>query len=239
MNAETSLVDRNEEGKAIESCIRDYRNCFIFGNEGVGKSFLVRKIAERDYPHTIFYSADSRSIKVLLINWIISGLAFFSVKDLYRKNQRELKSIFYRMIDKKRCYMIADHILPIGPKYCAFLKYLMEQKGFSLMVIARSYFRKDIGSLETIIYDFEKIEIDNLSRKHSDLLIFQLMQEEFTRWDIKALKQAVWRLSRGNPGMIKKLCSLAREKNYVNQKGFNTKLLNLDYQIMTLSEKGG
>ena len=223
------LIDRENELKVIADLMEKKRNIFVFGQEGVGKSVIIHRILVNKIMDAILLSEKSSSLKESLINIIISGRSHDD--SIGKNNILSLKKILYRLLNKKYEYVIFDHVGRVGPKFYSFLTYLMD-KNIPLLIIGRGLDKQNIGHLRMALYDFEKIEIKNFNNAASNILIGHFINEFCIKLTKEAeFKQAVFDHSKGNPKIIKTLCSLARDVKYKRNNSLDVHLMDLDRRI--------
>jgi len=224
------LVGREKECTAIAGFISQRKNLIIFGEEGTGKSAIIKSVLEDKNIASLLYSQDSSTQKISLSNLILS--AFGNTKAVQELNILALKNALYRIInEKKPGYIVLDHVESVEPKFYSLFVYLMEAK-IPLIVLSRGIQKKDIGHLRMSLFKFEKVEISNLDRPTADVLIGHFIKE----FGIKITKDAdfkkqIFHFSKGNPKVIKGLCFLARDVKYQKNDVLDVKLMDLDRRI--------
>ena len=224
------LIGREKEYAAISALISQRKNIIIFGAEGTGKSVIIKSVLKDRNITGLLYSQDSRTLKGALSNLAVS--IFGNTKAAQELNILALKNTLYGIIkDKKPEYIVFDHVESVEPKFYSFFVYLMEAK-IPLIILSRGLQKKDIGHLRMSLFQFEKIEISNLDRSTEDVLIDYFIKE-FGIGVVKTdeFKQAIFSHSKGNPKIIKALCSLASDVKYQKNDSIDVKLINLDRRI--------
>lgn len=221
-------IVRLKEKDIISKAILKRKSLFVYGPEGVGKTFLLRHILENINSANIFYSENCSSLK----NALLSLLSYeYNRTSLLRNNILGLKKLFYKLLKREKPYFIFDHIGRVSPKFYSFFEYLMDEE-IPFTIISRGISRNEIGHLVMATFYFEKIGIFNLNRATTNSLVDHFISE----FNIKITREAefkkeIFRFSRGNPKIIKELCSLAREGKYQKDSCLDVKLMNLDLRI--------
>jgi len=221
-------IVRLKEKKIISKAILDRKSLFVYGPEGVGKTFLLRHILKNIKGANIFYAGNCSSLK----NTLLSLLNYeYSRTSLLRKNILDLKRLFYKLLKREKPYFIFDHLGRVLPKFYSFFEHLMDEE-IPFAIISRGTNRDEIGHLVMATFYFEKIEIFNLDRVATNSLVDHFISE----FNIKItreteFKKEVFRFSRGNPKTIKEFCSLARNGKYQKDGCLDVKLMNLDLRI--------
>ena len=101
-----------------------------------------------------------------------------------------------------------------------------------MLILAKDSHTKTIGNLSLLLCLFDKLEIPPFNRNVS----FELTNYFIENFDVKvtkeiSFKKGVFCYSRGNPGIIKSLCLLARDRRYQKEGFTDVKLLDLDRRI--------
>jgi hypothetical protein len=225
-----NIIGREKECAAISALISQRKNIIIFGAEGTGKSTIIKSVLKEKNIKSLLYSQDSRTLKGLLSNLILSVLG--NTKAIQGANTLVLKKALYGIINEKKPeYIVVDHLENVEPKFYSFFVYLMEAK-IPLIVLSRGLQKKDIGHLRMSLFNFEKVEISNFDRTATDILIGYFINE----FGIKITKEAdfkkeIYHFSKGNPRIIKGLCFLARDVKYQKKDTLDVKLMDLDRRI--------
>jgi hypothetical protein len=224
------LIGREKECAAISSLVSQRKNIIIFGAGGIGKSAIIKSVMKDKNITGLLYSQDSRTLKSSLTDLILSVSG--NTKAVQEVNILALKKALYGIINEKKAgYIIFDHVESVEPKFYSLFVYLMEAR-IPLIVLSRGLQKKDIGHLRMSLFAFEKVEISNLDRPTGDVLIDYFIKE----FGIKVVKtdefkHAIFSHSKGNPKIIKALCSLARDVKYQKNDSIDVKLMDLDRRI--------
>lgn len=221
-------IVRLKEKEIIPKAILERKSLFVYGPEGVGKTFLLRHILENIKDPNISYSGNCSSLK----NTLLSLLSYeYSRTSLLRKNILGLKKLFYKLLKREKPYFILDHVSRVSPKFYSFFEYLMDEE-IPFTIVSRGISRKEIGHLVMATFYFEKVEMSNLDKLTAYALTDQFIKE----FEIKTAKEddfkkEIFHYSRGNPKIIKGLCSLARDGKYQKDGCLDVKLMDLDLRI--------
>ncbi len=221
-------IVRLKEKEIISKAILDRKSLFVYGPEGVGKTFLLRHILENVKNSNISYSGNCSSLKNALLGLLDYE---YSRSSLVQKNILSLKKLFYKLLKRENPYFVFDHIERVAPKFYSFFKYLMDEK-IPFAIVGREISRKEIGHLVMATFYFEKIEISNLDR----LTTYTLVDHFIKEFRIKTTKEAdfkkeIFHFSKGNPKTIREFCSLAGDAKYQKESCLDVKLMNLDLRI--------
>jgi hypothetical protein len=222
------LIGRDPECRLLDDLIRQRKNILMVGPEGVGKSAVVDHVLAGGAIKNVLYSKSSASLKETLANMAEFALGS---KNLHQKNILSLKKICYQLLESIPDYAILDHMAWVAPKFYGFLTYLKEQK-ITFIIATRSSDKKDIGHLWMGLYDFERLEIKNLDQAGTGQLIYYCAQSlDLKLPEATHFKNEVFKISKGNPKIIKELCRLAREEKYRPEGHIDVKLIDLDRRI--------
>lgn len=225
------LIGREHECRLVEDLMRQKKNVLILGDEGVGKSAIVENVIAGGVGENILYSKRSATLKETLVNMV--GAAQGG-KDLQKKNILSLKKICYQLLDANPEYVVLDHVAWVERKFYGFLTYLKERK-IPFVIATRRPGKKNIGHLWMGLYDYQTLEVKNLDQTKTS----QLIDHYASSLDLKIgaptdFKKEVFKISAGNPKIIKDLCQLARDEKYRAKGYIDTKLMDLDRRILSI-----
>ena len=224
------LLGRGKEIEKIVDVVSQRKNLFLFGEENVGKSLIVKHVLEETGGKGTLYSDDCSTIKTSLAGFLKGD---YDSTFLSCQNVLSLRKLFYKKIQKEKPYLIFDHIGSVGPRFFSYLENLLDEH--PVLFIARSSGPEEIGDLSLLLFSFDKLEVHNLNRKYAYELITHFIESCRLVID-KAdyFRKEVYRLSRGNPGAIREICQYAGKDEYKVGKEIKFRLLNLDRKIDSL-----
>jgi hypothetical protein len=222
------LIGREHECRRLSDLIRDREHVLVLGEDGVGKSAIINHTLEDGVLKNFLYSKHSTTLKEALVNLV--GVAAGG-KDLAKQNIVSLKKTCYRLLDKDPEYAVFDHVAWVERKFYAFLTYLKE-RNIPLIIATRQPGKKNVGHLWMGLYDFEILEVKNLDLTKTG----QLVDAYSSSLDLKIdaptdFKKDVFKISAGNPKVIKHLCRLARDEKYRAKGYIDVRLIDLDRRI--------
>ena len=222
------LIGREQECRLLKELMRQRKNILILGPEGVGKSAMSDHVLMGGPVKNVLYSKRSGTLKETLVNIIQSA---FGSKDLQKKNILTLKKICYQLLDQSLEYVVFDHVEWVEPRFYGFLTYLKERK-IPFIIATRTQDKKNIGHLWMGLYDFERLEIKNLDQAKTGQLVDYYAKSFDLKLNAAAdFQKEVFKISEGNPKIIKELCDLARDEKYRAKGHTDVKLMDLDRRI--------
>jgi hypothetical protein len=224
------LIGRDKERNQIVDAVSQRKNLFLFGLEGVGKSFIVKHVLEETGGRGVLYSDDCATIKTSLFGFLNGD---YGSKFLSDHNVLSLRKLFYKKIQKENPYLIFDHMGRVGPKFFSYLENLFDEH--PVLIIARSSDPGDIGDLSLLLYSFEKLELQNLNRKHAyELITYFIDSYSLVIDKVDHFRKEVFLISSGNPAVIREICQYAKKSEYKVGDEIKLNLLNLDRKIDAL-----
>ena len=221
------LIGRETELRIVREHLRAGRNLAVCGPAGIGKTALVR--AALDGRAAAVYCADTATLKTACESLLAQlGLAVAEADNVQRKRA------VLRALRRRRSVVVFDHVGRVSPKLLSLLESV--HGSHPLIVVTRSLAWKDIGHLKMILYDFDTLELTNLSEPDARQLVrAQINQLGLTVPNPTEFERDLWRLSRGNPGRIVALCQQANQGHYTFGGHLDTCLLDLDRRIKNLN----
>jgi predicted ATPase len=222
-----NLIGRDAELKLVREHLRAGKNLAVYGPSGVGKTALVQAaLAGRK---AAVYCADTATLKTaceLLLAQL--GLRVAEADNVQRKRA------VLQALRRRRSGVVFDQVGRVSPKLLSLLENLHESH--PLIVVTRSLAWKDIGHLKMILYNFDTLELTNLSEPDARQLVRgQIHQLGLTVPNPTEFEHDLWRLSHGNPGRILSLCQQAKQGHYAFGRRLDTRLLDLDRRIKSLN----
>ncbi len=221
-----NLIGRDRELAVVRQRLQSGKNLVVFGKEGVGKTALVRA-AMAGMPEAL-YCGDTTTLKTACESLLAQlGLAVSDADNVVRK-----RAILQATASRKR-WFVFDHVGRVSPKLASFLDTVRESH--SLVIVARSIAWAEIGHLKMILWDFDKLELEPLSRERAlDVLRAEMDRLGLRVPDREHFGTEVVAMSRGNLHVLMRLCRWAAGGGYVPGKHFSTQLLDLDRRISDL-----
>ncbi len=224
------LIGKDKEVERVVEAISQRKNLFLFGQESVGKTSIVKHVLEETGGKGILYSDNCSTIKTSLAGFLKGD---YDPVFLSSQNISSLRKLFYKRVHREKTYLIFDHMGSVGPKFFTYLENLLDEH--PALFVARSPDPGEIGDLSLLLFSFDKLEIHNLNRKHAFELITHLIESYNLVIDKEDyFRKEVFRLSSGNPSAIREICQYAGKDEYKVGKEIKFTLLNLDRKIDAL-----
>jgi hypothetical protein len=248
------LPYQEKELKVIKNYLKAGENLHIYGAEGTGKSFLLDWIYDNfneiDNSRIPIYCRSSRTLKQILL--YISGFLLNHFKhlesidkfkrikeirypsDIKKLNIRTLRNLVFSYILQDDFCVILDHLEYVTTKINSFLTVLYER----VPVISASRQSWELtdyafrGKLDYCLYLTPKLKLENLKKKDAFVLMAILCRN--LKIDCTARQKmfdSVFRISKGNPGVISTIFEKAQRPKYHKDKGLNLKLIMIDSRI--------
>jgi hypothetical protein len=245
------LSSQKEMIKTITGHLRNRKNLHIYGIEGTGKSFLLDWIydnwKEIDDSLIPIYCRSSRTLRQIFLH--ICGFLLYhfkhlesidkfkrikeikSLADIKKLNIRTLRNIIFPYILQDNFCVILDHLEYVTPKINSFLTVLYERAPV-ISASRQSWEITDysfLGNLSYCLYLTPKLKVENLSRQDTFLLIKKLAGDTI-KVSGNVFKD-IYHMTKGNPGLTKKIVAKAYKPEYRTRGTINLNLIMLDIKI--------
>ena len=224
------LIGRDKEVEKVVDAVSQRKNLFLFGQESVGKTSIVKHVLGETGGKGILYSNNCSTIKTSLAGFLKGD---YDPAFLSSQNISSLRKLFYKRVHKEKPYLIFDHMGSVGPKFFTYLENLLDEH--PALFVARTPDPGEIGDLSLFLFSFDKLEVHNLNRKYAFELITHLIESSGLVIDKEDFfRKEVFRLSGGNPSAIREICQYAGRDEYKVGSEIRFRLLNLDRKIDAL-----
>lgn len=215
----TRLVGREAEATHVLDAVSRHISVLLVGGVGVGKSHLLDTLT---FERPVLSMDDTKDFKKSLANILLylfdgdkeaAGALFY--KDLKRDGQ--LVACVNKETVPAMCKILVsitqpgEYVLKIGeidgitPTVVRALELLKDH--FTIVTTTRGVKAINAG----FIWNFERVEVQNLSRAYT-LRLVHYLTEELTPDDKQYLANKVWDTSEGNPRMVQELCGRFRKE---------------------------
>jgi hypothetical protein len=213
------VVGREPEARRIIELVNKNISVLLIGGIGVGKTYLLNSLK---FDRKILEVEDCKDFKKSLVNILLY---------LFNGDKEQVSELFFKdttdntklsaQVNKESltgiCKILMgvcktqEYILKIGdidsitPTVVKALEVLKDH--FTIITTGRTLKPQSAG----FIWNFERIEIINLSRPNTLRLTHYLCQE-LEPEDAEYLRNKVWDTSEGNPRMVQELCGRFRKE---------------------------
>lgn len=213
------VVGREPEARRIMELVNKNISVLLIGPIGVGKTHLLNGLK---FERKLLEVEDCKDFKKSLVNILLYlfGGDKEQVADLFFKDTADNTKLAAQ-VNKESVASICkilmgvckpqEYILKIGdidsitPSVVKALEILKDH--FTIVTTGRSLKPQSAG----FIWNFERIEITNLSRQNTLRLTHYLCQD-LEPEDAEYLRNKVWDTSEGNPRMVQELCGRFRKE---------------------------
>ena len=225
-----SVVGKTREISRISKYISERKNLFVWGNQGTGKTFIVKYVLDTLGDKRVLYSHNSVTLKSSLLGFLSND---FDARYLLRRNILSLRKLFYEKAKRDHPYFVFDHIERVNSRLYSFIDNLIDD--YNVLIIARCPDSACIGRLVLLLCFFDKLEVSNLEKRHAyELIDYFIDVFNLNISDMNYFRREVFGISRGNPSIIKDICRYAKDDKYMIGKKINLNILNLDRKILDL-----
>ncbi|HPD61375.1 MAG TPA: ATP-binding protein [Thermodesulfobacteriota bacterium] len=186
------FVGRDQETNRIVELIEQNNNVIVSGKYGIGRTSLIRHIADITKNRWRFIFIDFSQTPARACQAILSQL-LTEKKFIGRKNK---KYEFNRFLlvnlefeDQRQCVIVLDNIAKLSHPKIALIRDLAWGKRFLLVAIAEAFLpEKDFFLLRKALIPVEVITIQNLSQQNSEKLLQQFSEKYQFNWDDRQIK---------------------------------------------------
>lgn len=219
---------RQEVLNKINNLILKKRNILVLGEQGVGKSYLIRLVNSKE---KLLFIDDFFEFKKTLLNWILSlydnDKVLAQNKLVEFSEQSKVKVLNYSTIPhlikfinstcaNKDYIIIIDSIDSIPPRAVKNLDLLKET--FCIVAAAREIPKKK----ENFFWDFEVITLQNLNRSETtELIEGTLSPIELKNLNLTELTTHIYQNSDGNPKKINEFIKRLRNEKSIHPANLN------------------
>jgi integrase/recombinase XerD len=205
-------VGREQEVKRIEAALDKDISVILVGEIGVGKTHLLNALR---FPKPVLELDNTKEFKksvVSILLWLFNNDKEQVAEMLFNKTERDamhnrmnresvlnLCELLMQVTTEKEYILRIGDIDSITPTISKALEMLKTH--FTMITTARS-----IKMSAIFVWDFERIEIERLSRVES-LRLFHRLTDQLDFESTEHARNKVWDTTEGNPKMIVELCT--------------------------------
>ncbi len=213
----------------------------IHGPAGAGKTFLVRALLP-EFPSLLYCGASATLLAVLrsLAEQLcragaprLQRACHGDFAALRRKSAVSLKGLVVDALRDRRYALVFDHVDRPAASFGSAVREIIGWANTPVIAIARSPHMEDLGSLHGLFPDRnDRFELRNLLP--SAAFDFAKSAAEHLRLTADNLPDFVARvaeLSRGNPGAMLRMITMARQEKYRREDAIKVTTLFIDYRL--------
>jgi hypothetical protein len=232
---QVSLFDRSEEFSALKRAVVENRkSMLVFGQEGSGKSSLLRRLAsirkECLYlPHCVSPTD--------LLTGIISAMGNAGIAKSELKPSRSgigpMRGIVQRGLKERDWILLLDHVQSPSPALAHLVRELNYYGRTPLAFAGRSQHMEDIGNFRTFCTD-RSCRIEMKPWPQAVALEFTRQQAAtvgLTASNLEETLKAIADMSRGHPGPILEMLRMAKQPAYQRDGQVKVHVVYLDYRL--------
>jgi hypothetical protein len=216
------IFGREDELMAVRRRLAARRSFLLYGPSRMGKTSLVLE-ALREHPESI-YCPQSQTMQVVLRTvatalWHRSGVArqkLRSAEEVKTKSAVSLKGIVLDTLREGRFWIALDHLQRPSQAFAAEVKEIAGWGATPVLAVSNSDHMEDLGFLLPLFSDrSEKMELRPLNEAAAQAFLAQAIKASGLRAEnLAEFTSRVLELSRGNPGVITAMVSMAKSPKY-------------------------
>lgn len=212
------IIGRDKEINEIQELVDKGVNVLIVGKQGIGKSAILKNIEAKNTAR--FDEVNKQALQGLCLHILKNDKQ--ALKDLLYKDDEELDTkitkesiaslceLACRIAEKQEYTLIIDDVSSITPRSVKILEAL---KNHFVIVCAARQVAIDKSSF---LSNFQKIELKNLSREHSLLLIDKLSSDILNIIeDYELYRNHIFEQTEGNPGFLREIVDRYRKEEII------------------------
>jgi hypothetical protein len=232
-NSVMRILEREKEYASLKEKLCAGKSTLIFGPKGIGKTRLLRKLAQED--QNALYVEDANTSRSLLLGIAAALQIATGDRALPRtyadRRIRSLKGLVRKGLQSGKWRLLLDQLDRPSSAQCSLIKDLHHYGEVPLAFAAKSPHMEDVGDLQILCLNKdERIELKPL---HGDVaLVFAQDVAEKSGLDGSNLEdalQAIVTASDGSPGAIKRMIQMSLEEKYRSDGFIKTHVIYLDY----------
>jgi Cdc6-like AAA superfamily ATPase len=211
------FIGRDQETNRIIRLIEQNSNVIVTGKYGIGRTSLLRHVAEITQDRWRFIFVDFSLTPAKACRGMLSQL--LSEKQLVGRKNKKYKSNRFLLTnlepEDKRLHVIAlDNIAKLSHPKLALIRNLAWGKRFRFVAIAETFLpEKDFLSLRKELIPVEIITIQQLNQQGTERLLHQFSEKYHFRWGGRQIKIFA-QITRGYPLGIREFMTRKLEEGY-------------------------
>jgi len=200
------FVGREKETKKIIRSLEKGSNVIISGKYGIGRTSLIRHVAEISRERWQFAFADFSLMPGEISRRLLSKLTFTKP---FLRNQTSSKSSRFQLAKlvagEKRPIIVLDNIACLTHKKLALLQYLRNTKKFQFIALVESFLSEgDLLHIRAELMPSEYLNLSYVDRRSSREFFQYFSEKHSLKWTTDQIESCV-SVARGYPLGMKEL----------------------------------
>lgn len=231
----SAIIERFEERLKLEARIEKGKSMLVFGDMGVGKTHLLRRMAARSDILYIRETISSRNLLLFLLQAAresrVSGLSI--PRNLTSLSVCGLKGVVQRVLAAHKWVIFLDQLNGPSPALGHLIKELNYFDRTPIIFAARSPHMEHIGHLRALCSDrTEQLEIKNWPISIAMEFAHRRAAEcGLSATNLDSALDTVVEMTNGNPGAIVAMVEMAKQARYRIDGQIKPHVLYLDYRL--------
>lgn len=207
--ASLKFVGREKEVEQINAALGTGRNVIVSGKYGMGRTSLVKYIAELMQKQRRFLFLDFSETPGKLCQHLVDKL-WPQRKRRERDGFSKYRSARFRIVslnlnDRRKHVLVLDNIAKLSPQKLDFIRYLAWEKRFQFVAILENFISKeDLLRLRVRLYPADLIVLEYLSNREVYAFYQDLSERHQLFWTEGQIKNLV-EMTGGYPLRMKEL----------------------------------
>jgi hypothetical protein len=214
------FAGREREKKQIIESLRHGKNIILGGKFGIGRTRLVKEIANLLFDETKFLFVDFGLTPWKMSEIIMKGSGLSA---RFKKTGKKMgyKSMLYRIANiqlpkRKKTVIVFDNVSKLTPQKIIFLRHLISEKHFQFIAIVENFLTKnDLFSMEVQLLPAITIYLSNLNTKAVINFLGKYSDKYHLNWS-DAYIHNIAALTGGYPLSIIEMIRSKRESCYLH-----------------------
>ncbi len=231
-----ALLERTLELGQLRQRIAQRKSLLLFGDQGVGKTRLLRQIAASS--EDILYISKGHAPREFLLA-LLDALEQSRpargarAKNLQSMSVLSLKGLAQRNLETGNRILMIDHVQSPTMALSHLIKELNYYGRTPVIFAARSQHMEDIGSLRSLCSDkSERLELKNWPEPVAlEFARRQAADSKLVAGNLESSLQEMVEMSHGNPGAIVQMVEMAKQPRYRLEDQIKVHILYLDYRM--------
>lgn len=235
-------IERSVELHQLQDRIRQRKSLLLFGEQGVGKTRLLRQIAHDN--KDALYVERGHAPREFLTDLVESqdrakGAKTKRSRRLQAMSVISLRGIAESALEDGKKFLVIDHVQSPAPALSSMIKEMNYYGRTPIIFAARSPHMEDIGLLRSLCSDkSERLELKNWPEAVAlEFAKRYAADSQLAADNMQSFLRELVDMSRGNPGAILAMLEMARLPQYRVGDQIKVHVLYLDFRMKGAPEK--